>query len=119
MTNEEETLDNVLKKSKAGEYKLYDLCMTDYSATNQVRYREITFKVSKQDNSLASVKSELKAEEKELDERISRFSAFMDSKDFTDLPFREMQLMNIQRDSMNAYRTTLNARIAEIERRIN
>lgn len=119
MTDEEKTLDNVLKKSKTGEYKLYDLCMIDYSATNQVCYREFTFKVSKQDNSLASVKSKLKAEEKELDERISRLSAFMDSKDFADLPFREMQLMNIQRDSMNAYRTTLNARIEEIERRIN
>lgn len=119
MTDEEETLDNVLKKSKAGEYKLYDLYMTEYSATNQVSYREITFKVNKQNNSPASVKSELKAEEKELDERISRLSDFMDSKDFTYLPFREMQLMNIQRDSMNAYRMTLNARIAEIERRMN
>ena len=122
MTDKEQTLDELVKKVKSGEFVLDESTMvkeySSYSLKDGV-YREYFIVVRRNTKSLLSVKQRLEDEFNELNERIDKLSAFMDSKDFTDLPFREMQLMNIQRDSMNAYRTTLNARIEEIERRMN
>lgn len=122
MTGKEQTLDELVKKVKSGEFVLDESTMVKEYSSSSLKdevYREYFIVVRRNAKSLLSVKQRLEDEFNELNERIDKLSAFMDSKDFTDLPFREMQLMNIQRDSMNAYRTTLNARIAEIERRIN
>ena len=122
MTDKEQTLDELVKKVKSGEFVLDESTMVKEYSSSSLKdgvYREYFIVVRRNAKSLLSVKQRLEDEFNELNERIDKLSAFMDSKDFTDLPFREMQLMNIQRDSMNAYRTTLNARIAEIERRIN
>lgn len=122
MTDKEQTLDELVKKVKSGEFVLDESTMVKEYSSSSLKdgvYREYLIVVRRNEKSLLSVKQRLEDEFNELNERIDKLSAFMDSKDFTDLPFREMQLMNIQRDSMNAYRTTLNARIAEIERRMN
>lgn len=122
MTDKEQTLDELVKKVKSGEFVLDESTMVKEYSSSSLKdgvYREYFIVVRRNTKSLLSVKQRLEDEFNELNERIDKLSDFMDSKDFTDLPFREMQLMNIQRDSMNAYRMTLNARIEEIERRMN
>lgn len=108
----EEIINDMAKKVKSGEYKITNLCRSNYDGT---QHFDFTL-VQAEDNMHLAMK--LSKENAEVAGKMHKLQNFMKTEKYQELSDKEQRLMIIQYNAMQVYADTLLQRIDEIKERM-